>query len=283
MSASSSGVAGPTPEEITRASGSNLALAFVVLPRHLRADMNLYYSFCRIVDDIADEPGMDINQRLAALNIWKAALTHPQQGESPLAPAIRDLIQRKQLAVDDFVELILGCEMDIHGTAYETWEDLRLYCHRVASVVGYVSVALFGARDPQACIYAEKLGLALQLTNIIRDVGEDYRKLGRIYLPRADMDQFGYDVGGLAVSREDAAWRGLMEFEAERARKYFAEAREALPQSDRRALVAAEIMRRVYQKLLRKMQRGGLHTLSRRYRLSRWEKLWCVFRGWAAR
>ena len=125
-----------------------------------------------------------------------------------------------------------------------------------------------------------ELGLALQLTNIIRDVAQDYANGGRVYLPREDMDRFGYDVGGLAVARYDDAFRSLMEFEALRARELYAAAKAAFPQTDRRSLVAAEIMRRVYERLLDKMERDGFRVFGPRYRLSRWEKAWCVLRGW---
>lgn len=271
------------PAAITKASKSNLALAFVVLPRAVRDDMTIFYSFCRVVDDLADEPGMLREDRLAALDRWKQCLTEPQPKEPPLAATVRDLIARRQLKPEHFIEIIYGCEMDVRGTVYETWDELRLYCYRVASVVGLVSIEIFGARDPQASTYAIELGLALQLTNIIRDVGHDFAADGRVYLPRADMDQFGYDVGGFALKREDASYRGLMQFEAARAFECYERAQAALPAGDRKALIAAEIMRRVYSRLLRKMQRDGFHTLTRRYRLKRWEKMWCVLRGWLSR
>jgi len=267
------------PAQITRAAKSNLALSFIILPRAVRREMNVFYSFCRIVDDIADEPGLRHDERLHALAQWKTALTAPQPNEPPFAATVRALIERHRLPVEHFVEIIYGCEMDVCGAVYETWEDLRLYCYRVASVVGLVSARLFGAKAPQADAYAIELGLALQLTNIIRDVGEDYSRDGRLYLPRDEMDQFGYDVGQLALKREDASFLGLMQFQAARAFEHFENARAALPESDRKAFRAAEIMRCVYLRLLRKMQRDGFHTLTRRYRLSRWEKLWCVLRG----
>lgn len=269
--------------KITQASKSNLALAFIVLPRRVRRDMNVFYSFCRVVDDLADEPGPIREERLIALAQWRQCLTASQPNEHPLAPQVRELIERCHLRIEDFIEIIYGCEMDVRGTVYETWEELRLYCYRVASVVGLVSIDIFGARDPQAKVYAENLGLALQLTNIIRDVGQDYVMDGRIYLPRADMDQFSYDTGGLALKREDASFRGLMQFEAGRALEFFEAARAAFPPADRKALAAAEIMRSVYERLLRKMQRDGFRTLTRRYRLHRWEKMWCVLRGWLGR
>jgi phytoene synthase len=275
--------AGATPEMITRASKSNLALAFIALPRRVRQDMRVFYSFCRVVDDLADEPGLVPDERMAALAQWRQRVTGPQPGEPPLAAQVREIIERYQLPVEHFIEIIFGCEMDVRGTLYETWADLRLYCHRVASVVGLVSIEIFGAKELESKTYATELGLALQLTNIIRDVGQDYATDGRIYLPRADMDQFDYDVGGLAMRREDEAFRGLMEFEAQRAWMHFERARAARPKADRKVLVAAEIMRAVYQRLLRKMQRDGLRTLTRRYRLTRWEKMWCVLRGWVGR
>jgi phytoene synthase len=150
-------------------------------------------------------------------------------------------------------------------------------------VVGLVSIEIFGYKDPRTKGYAAELGLALQLTNIIRDVGHDYSANGRIYLPRADMDEFNYDIGSLALGQESPEFRGLMEFEAERARTLYASAREALPQVDRRSMVAAEIMRSVYSRLLKKMQRDGFHVISRRYRLNRWEKFRSVIGGWIGR
>ena len=271
----SSGTAG----QITRASKSNLALAFVALPRERRRDMTTFYGFCRVVDDLADEPGLAAAERHAALDRWKASLSAPQTGEPELAAEVRALIEKYRLPVGLFLEIILGCEMDVSGTTYETWDDLRLYCHRVASVVGLVSIEIFGYTDPACRRYAVDLGLALQLTNILRDVGEDFRNGGRVYLPRADMESCGYDASRLALGKEDNAFRSLMELEAARARGFFASARAALPAADRRSMVAAEIMRAVYSRLLDKMTRDGFHIFTRRYRLSRWEKLGCVLRG----
>jgi 15-cis-phytoene synthase len=284
MSSSVSALAsGASPARITSASKSNLAMAFIALPRAVRRDMNVFYAFCRVVDDLADEPGLIPDERMAALEKWRQWVAGPKPGEPPLAAEVRDVIARHEIPVEHLIEIIFGCEMDVRGTVYETWEELRLYCYRVASVVGLVSIEIFGAKDPQAKSYAVDLGLALQLTNIIRDVGHDYRTDGRIYLPRADMDHFGYDIGGLALEQEDESFRALMEFEASRADVYFQKAKEGLPAADRRSLVAAEIMRSVYSRLLRKMKRDGLRTLSRRYRLTRFEKTWCVLQGWVGR
>jgi len=271
---------GASAQKITKSSGSNLALAFIALPRRRRKDISIFYSFCRVVDDLADEPGLHFAERLRELDRWKRSLNGPVADEPPLAAQVRDLIERYSIPVEYLVEIIFGCEMDVRGTTYESWEDLQLYCHRVASVVGLVSIEIFDYTDPETKTYAAQLGLALQLTNIIRDVGQDYAANGRIYLPRADMDQFEYDIGALALHKEDQSFRGLMEFEAERARSLYESAREALPPVDRRSMIAAEIMRTVYSRLLRKIERDGFHVLTRRYRLTRWEKMRCVFRGW---
>jgi 15-cis-phytoene synthase len=266
-------------EEFTKASQSNLALAFVALPRDRRRDMSIFYSFCRIVDDLADESNATVEERQRALDIWKASLSASVEGESPLAGQIRDLIARRNLALEYFIEIILGCKMDLCGTTYETWDDLRLYCHRVASCVGLVSLGIFGARSPDAIRYATDLGLALQTTNIIRDVAQDYLEMGRIYLPREEMERFGYSREALAAGRWDQSFLKLMTFQANRAEAYFKGARAAYPRSDRRALVAAEIMHRVYHRLLHKIRRDQFRVFERKYRLGRLEKLSCVIRG----
>ena len=260
-------------EVITKASKSNLALAFIALPPERRHDMNVFYAFCRMVDDLADEPDRPLEERRAALWQWRQAVRGPVEGESSMAPAVRELIAKYHLDTEHFSELIAGCEMDLDGTQYETWEDLRLYCHRVASVVGLVSIEIFGYRDPRARQYALDLGLALQLTNILRDVGEDYANGGRIYLPRADMAQFGYSPEDLAAQKQNDAFLRLMRFEAERARGFYASAEAALPACDERSLVAAEIMRAVYSRILTRMERDGFRVLERRYRLGKVTKV----------
>lgn len=260
-------------QAITRASKSNLALAFVSLPRERRDDITVFYAWCRVIDDIADDPGEAVLARQTALDLWKDALAQPVAGESALAPPVRALIAKYRLPVAHFREIIAGVEMDLAGASYATWEDLRLYCHRVASVVGLISIEIFGCRDPGAKTYALELGLALQLTNILRDVGQDFANGGRIYLPREDLARFGYSPEDLAAGRCNEAFLALMRFEAERARRYYTQAVAALPPADRRALTAAEIMRGIYGRLLVRMERDGFHVFDRRYSLGRWEKL----------
>ena len=258
---------------ITRASKSNLALAFVSLPRERRDDITIFYAWCRVIDDIADDPGQPAEERRAALDLWKQALAQPVGGESELATPIRALIVKYRLSIAHFIEIIAGVEMDLAGTSYAAWDDLRLYCYRVASVVGLVSIEIFGYRDPATREYAVQLGLALQLTNILRDVGQDFASDRRIYLPREDMARFGYAIEDLAAARRNDAFLALMRFETERALGFYASAAAALPAIDRRSMTAAEIMRAIYRRLLDRMRSDDFHIFTQRYTLSRLEKI----------
>ncbi len=259
-------------QQITRASKSNLALAFIALPRERREDITVFYAWCRIIDDIADDPGETVEHRRAALDLWKGALAASVAGDPPLAAPVRALIDKYRLNREHFLEIIAGVEMDLDAVSYATWEDLRLYCYRVASAVGLVSIEIFGYRDAGCKTYAVELGLALQLTNILRDVGQDFANGGRIYLPREDLARFGYTADDLAAGRRNDAFLALMRFETERALAFYRSAEAALPPGDRPTMVAAEIMRAVYGRLLARMQRGGFDVFSRRYSLNRLEK-----------
>jgi phytoene synthase len=168
-------------------------------------------------------------------------------------------------------EIIDGVEMDLGQVRYETFDDLRLYCYRVASAVGLVSIEIFGYRNAACRDYAIQLGLALQVTNIIRDVGKDLAN-GRIYLPRQDLARFGYSEGDLQARRHNDAFVSLMEFEATRAEEFFSAAAGLLPREDRRSMVAAEIMASIYHALLRRMKADRFRVFDKEYRLSKIEK-----------
>jgi phytoene synthase len=255
------------------AGGSNLALALRVLPQSRRRDMSVFYAFCREVDDLADEPGLSMEERRQGLRGWREALsrgTFGRLGEPVLASALREVLERRQVPLEWAQEVVLGCEMDLEGARYRNWEDLRRYCYRVASAVGLVSARIFGGCGCDA--YAEELGLALQLTNILRDAAEDYVVSGRVYLPREELDGFGV-VQGSWISGKPDGWAALMEFQVARARKHYAAARALLPDTERRVMVAAEIMREVYSTLLEQMAGDGFRVWERSYRLSRWKKM----------
>jgi phytoene synthase len=268
----------PSAEEITRASKSNLAIALITLPRERRRDMNIFYAFCRLIDDIADDPGKSVEERRAGLHQWRESLATQAPGEPPLASTVRDLIAKYGLNPELFREIISGCEMDLTGASYATWEDLRVYCYRVASCVGLVSIEIFGCRHEACRSYAIDLGLALQLTNILRDVGEDFANDGRIYLPREDLARFGYSAGDLAAGRRNESFLELMRFEAARAHAYYTSAVAVLPSAERRSLVAAELMRAIYGRILARMERDGFRVFEKRYRVSTPGKLALIAR-----
>ena len=260
-------------EAITAASGSNLALALRVLPRGRRRDMRVFYAFCRIVDDLADEPGLPVEVRRAGLLAWAEALEgEPKtQEEPPLARALRDVLSRHGVPAHWALEVVRGCQMDLSGTRYRNWEELRRYCYRVASAVGLVSARIFGGRNCER--YAEELGLALQLTNILRDAAEDFASFGRVYFPEDELQQFGVPSGSW-VQSEPAGWVEFTRFQASRARQHYAAATAALPPEERRVMVAAEIMRKVYEELLERMEQDGFRLWQRRYSLTRSRKTW---------
>jgi phytoene synthase len=259
-------------EKITRQSKSNLALAFVALGPERRRDITAFYAFCRVVDDIADSATLSPEEKRAQLQAWRESLRAAQPNESTLAPAIRALIAKYPLSPAMLEEIMAGVEMDLSINRYATFEELRLYCYRVASAVGLVSIEIFGYRNPACRDYAIELGLALQMTNIIRDVARDLRN-GRIYLPEEDMARFGYGPDDLRAEVRDNRFQQLIRYEAARAERFFAHARALLPREDRRSMVAAEIMAAVYFSLLQKMKADGFRVFERDYSLGSLTKL----------
>ncbi len=259
-------------EQITRASKSNLALAFVALGRERREDITIFYAFCRVIDDIADSPETSAAEKASALRAWRKWIRDCAPDEPALAGNVRGLYAKYAITPSMLEEIVDGVEMDLRNVRYETFEELRVYCYRVASAVGLVSIEIFGYRNPACREYAIQLGLALQMTNIIRDVGKDLGNGGRIYLPQDDLIRFGYPEEDLRLKKQNEPFRRLMEFETARAEKFFAQAAALLPREDRRSMVAAEIMRSVYHALLRRMKADGFRVFEKEYRLSKLEK-----------
>ena len=258
---------------------SNLALTFVSLPAHKRADMNVFYTFCRLVDDIADSDSLPPEEKLALLAAWRAAFEAPGgDGDAPqgLVRRIHELIAKYQLPREHFREIITGVEMDVYARPYATFEQLRTYCYRVASAVGLVSIEIFGYTDPSARQYAIDLGLALQLTNIIRDVAADLDNGGRIYLPLEDLERFGYLSEDLRARTYDQRFRALMKFQGQRAQEFYDSAVRQLSPRDRRSMVAAETMRSIYWKLLQDMKRDRFRVFECTYRLNKARKIWTL-------
>lgn len=259
--------------EITRRAKSNLAFALRVLPADRRDDAVTFYAFCRTIDDLADDRSRPAAERRAALDAWSAGLADGFAAAGELEAAVVELRGRRAIPNELLLAIIDGCRSDLEPQWFETWEELQGYSWKVACAVGLASLRVFGAGEPESEHYAVALGHALQLTNILRDVGEDLANGGRIYLPREDLARFGYGADELAARVQDSRFVALMEFEAERAGALYQEAAAALPAADRRALLPARIMHEIYATLLDKMRRDGFRVLDRRYRLSAARKL----------
>jgi phytoene synthase len=258
--------------EITRASKSNLALAFVSLRGQRHRDITTLYAFCRLIDDIADDPLRSPEAKRVALAGWRRSLHEKFADEPPLAQAVRQLTARYPITPEVLEEIIAGVEMDTAINRYATFEELQQYCYRVASAVGLASIEIFGYKNRLCQQYAVQLGLALQVTNIIRDVATDLA-VNRIYIPAEDLARFCYSEVDLEERTYDARFLQLMEFQAQRAEAFFAEAARLLPIEDRRSMLPAEIMRSVYLTLLSRMKRDRFRVFQKRYRLSPAEKV----------
>ncbi len=257
--------------KITRESKSNLALAFISLGRERRRDITIFYAFCRVIDDIADSTQFAVPEKQRQLTNWRGWLRTGTPEEPALAKDVRGLLAKYSLPPEMLDAIIAGVEMDLHKTRYPTFGDLRVYCYHVASAVGLVSIEIFGYRNQACKEYAVQLGLALQMTNIIRDVGKDLEK-GRIYLPQEDLARFRYSEIELLKRQYNDSFVRLMEFEAARAREFFARAAEVLPAEDRQSMVAAEIMGSVYRGLLHQMEADRFRVFERDYHLNKLEK-----------
>jgi len=256
---------------ITRQSKSNLALAFISLGRERKRDITVFYAFCRVIDDIADSSELNVVEKRVGLAKWRQMLHATAQDEPLLARDVRRLIAKYSLPAAMLDEIIAGVEMDLSTMRYPTFEELRVYCYRVASAVGLVSIEIFGYRNQHCKQYAIELGLALQMTNIIRDVGKDMQN-GRIYLPQEDLARFHYSESEMMQRHYNERFVQLMEFQARRARQFFASAAAALPAEDRRAMTPAEIMGSVYRGLLRRIELDKFRVFEKDYQLSKMEK-----------
>jgi phytoene synthase len=254
--------------EITRASKSNLAFAFIAMSGPRQRDITTFYAFCRVIDDIADDDQRDQEAKRRELARWRQSLRGELANEPALARPVRQLISTYPITPEMLEEIITGVEMDVDIRRYATWDELRVYCHRVASAVGLVSIEIFGYKNRQCRDYAIALGLALQMTNIIRDVARDLQA-DRIYLPGEDLTRFNFTEKDLRNAVTDSRFIQLMNFEAARAEKFFADAASLLPPEDRRSMLPAEIMRSIYQALLRRMKLDNFRVFEKDYRLSK--------------
>ena len=261
-------------------SGSSFYYSFLFLPPERRRAITALYAFCREVDDVVDEC-TDVGVARAKLAWWRDQLVaiyggHPQH---PVAQTLAAVIPAFKLPQARLQEIIDGMEMDLAQRRYADFAALKLYCHRVAGIVGLLSAEIFGYTDPGTLAYAENLGMAFQLTNIVRDVGEDARR-DRIYLPLEELARYGVTVADVLHARTSDAFRQLMEFQIERALAYYREAFALLPAADRRSQRPGLVMAAIYQALLAEIRADSRQVLTQRVALTPLRKLWIAWKTW---
>lgn len=273
-----------TPHEYCQqraiASGSSFYYSFLFLPEDRRRAITALYAFCREVDDVVDECH-DLGVARTKLAWWRQEIgkVYHGQPQHPVARALTEVVGPYHLDESRLQEVIDGMAMDLEYNAYPDFDALKVYCHRVAGVVGMLSAEIFGYEDPRTLKYAENLGLAFQLTNIIRDVGEDARR-NRIYVPLHELAQYGVTSDDIAQGRETDNFRKLMDFQIARAHAYYDEAFAKLPAVDRKAQRPGIIMAGIYRTLLEEIRAGGCHVLTQRTALTPVRKMWIAWKTW---
>ena len=262
------------------ASGSSFYYSFLFLPPERRRAITALYAFCREVDDVVDECS-DAQVAAGKLAWWRAELVGLYAGrpQHPVTQALQAVLPGFNPPQEQLLEIIDGMEMDLQQTRYLDFKALSLYCYRVASVVGLLAAEIFGHTERQTLKYAHDLGMAFQLTNIIRDVGEDARR-GRIYLPLDELKRFDVPVADILNARHSDNFRRLMEFQIERAEDYYAQAMRQLPDIDRKAQRPGLVMAAIYRALLEEIKRDGSRVLNQRTSLTPLRKLWIAWRTW---
>ncbi|MES2565040.1 MAG: presqualene diphosphate synthase HpnD [Pseudomonadota bacterium] len=261
-------------------SGSSFYYSFLFLPPERRRAITALYAYCREVDDVVDECS-DVGVARTKLSWWRTQVAAIYHGtpQHPVARALHEVVGEYELGEAHLQEIIDGMAMDLEYNAYPDFDALKVYCHRVAGVVGILSAKIFGYHDARTLDYAENLGLAFQLTNIIRDVGEDARR-NRIYLPLHEMAECGVTADDILNARETEGFRALMKMQMTRANHYYDTAIARLPQADRKAQIPGLIMAEIYRALLREIEEDGAHVLRQRIALTPIRKLWIAWRTW---
>ena len=265
-------------QQKTVQSGSSFYYSFLFLPPERRRAITALYAFCREVDDTVDE-ATDGSVARIKLAWWRTEVSKMYSGTPthPVMLALQPHIATYKLEEKHLLAIVDGMEMDLDQSRYLDYPGLQRYCWHVAGVVGILSASIFGYTNPQTLAYAEKLGLAFQLTNLIRDVGDDARK-GRIYLPVNDLQQFGVTANDLLKLQHSDKFEALMRFQAERAQAIYDEALALLPKEDRRAQRPGLMMAAIYRTLLDEIQRDGFHVLNQRISLTPLRKLWLAWK-----
>jgi 15-cis-phytoene synthase len=262
------------------ASGSSFYYSFLFLPAERRRAITAFYAFCREVDDVADEAG-EVSVARAKLAWWRTEVANLMAGNPthPVTRALQPFVMPMGIDGGRMNEIIDGMEMDLTHHRYADFASLRLYCHRVAGVVGQISARIFGYQHEATVEYAETLGVAFQLTNIIRDVGEDARR-GRVYLPADELARHGLTVEDILACKGGEAFRAMMAEQADRAEAFYEEAFAKLHPDDRRDQRAGLIMAAIYRTLLAEIRRDGFPVLEGRVSLTPIRKFWIAWKTW---
>ncbi len=275
-----------TPDEYCQqkaaASGSSFYYAFLFLPAERRRAITALYAFCREVDDAVDEAS-ELQLAAAKLAWWRSEVANLYAGNAqhPVTRALHPFSEKFAISAERLNEIIDGMEMDLTQTRYLDWPGLERYCYLVAGVVGLLAAGIFGYRNPRTLDYARELGIAFQLTNVIRDVGEDARK-NRIYIPMDELARFNVPASDILQIRESAGFRALRAFQAERARRHYDAAMTLLPAEDRRAQRSGLIMAAIYRALLEEIEGDGFRVLTRKTSLTPLRKLYIAWKTWLA-
>ena len=273
-----------TPEQYCQdkaaKSGSSFYYSFLFLPPERRRAITALYAFCREVDDVVDECA-DADVARIKLAWWRKEIagTFAGAAQHPVAQALIPVVRAFNLPQNQFEDIIDGMEMDLRYNRYPDFATLQSYCYRVASVVGLMAAEIFGYRDPATLKYAENLGMAFQMTNIIRDVGEDARR-GRVYLPLDELARHGLTATDIIHLQDSEALQRLIEFQIGRAEEYYRLALASLPGPDRKSQRPGLVMAAIYQKVLEEIRNGGCKVLDRRTSLTPIRKLWIAWRTW---
>ena len=265
---------------ITRSEAKNFYYAFLTLPQARRSAIYVVYAFCRHCDDAVDTAGSHHDKLAALANLrFNLGQAYSQRASNPLFEALADVASRYNIPQEYFEDVIRGVEADLTKTSYKDFEDLRGYCYQVASAVGLICLQIFGYSDMKARGHAIDLGLAMQLTNIIRDVREDL-EMGRVYLPQDEIARFGYSEAGLNGHLINDAFVALMRFQAERARRYFDSGFQLLPYLSPRSRACPAVLGRIYSKVLQRIEAVGYDVFRERVSLSKGEKLRVTAQTW---
>lgn len=269
-------------KNIAKKSKSSFYYAFNLLPEPKRDAMNTVYAFCRKTDDIVDETNDSLDVKYEKLRKWRIEFEKAFMGHSefPLLNKLGKTISNFNIPLDPFFELIKGMEMDIQRDRYRSFDDLQLYCYRVASTVGLMCIEIFGYKNPSTKNFAVDLGIALQLTNILRDIGKDAES-GRIYLPQDDLTKFNYSEKELLTRTYNDQFKELMIYESVRAKRYFNSATAHLDLEDKKTMFAARAMQHIYYKMLEKIIDADYDVYNKQIKVSTFEKVGIALGVWA--